>query len=209
MVLIYRKRWCLDMIKAVIFDLNGVFLKSEYLHKRMENSFGIKKDEFLPILKNIMGEVRKPNAPPVFTLWEPHIKRWKIILNEEEFLQFWFSGEHVVKEMIQLAKELQGKNIKVFILSNNFKERTTYYRKKFPELFTCVDKAYFSWETGILKDGKKAYQNILNENNLTPEDCIYFDDSQEKVDLAKSAGIDSFQFESVEKTKEIIHAHFN
>tara|TARA_Y100000034_G_C6814257_1_gene366170 strand:- start:162 stop:656 length:495 start_codon:yes stop_codon:yes gene_type:complete len=151
-----------------------------------------------------MGEVRKPNAPPAFSLWKPYLENWKITLNEEEFLQFWFSGEHVVKEIIQLARKLKEKGIKVFILSNNFKERTIYYRKEFPELFTYVDKAYFSWETGIIKNGKEAYLKVLNENSLKAEECVYFDDSEEKVNFAKNVGIKAFLFKSVEETKEII-----
>jgi len=191
-------------MKAVIFDLNGVFLESEYLHKRIEESFGVKKEDFLPVLKKIMAEVRKPHSPPAFQFWRPYLEKWRINLKEEEFLEFWFSGEHVVNGMIQLAKELKEKGIKVFILSNNFKERTIYYREKFPELFTYVDKAYFSWETGIMKDGKEAYLNVLSENELKTEDCIYFDDAEEKVNFAKSVGIKAFLFKSVEETKKII-----
>ena len=38
------------MIKAIIFDLNGVFILSPYLSNRSEEKFGVSAKEFLPAL---------------------------------------------------------------------------------------------------------------------------------------------------------------
>ena len=106
------------MYKTVIFDLNGVFLQSEPLSKRFEEKFGVTKDQFLPALKEIMAVVRKPNAPAAFTLWKPYLDQWQVSLSEQQFFDFWFSGEYLVPELVEYAQELKNGGVKVFLLSN-------------------------------------------------------------------------------------------
>jgi len=101
---------------------------------------------------------------------------------------------------------LKSKQVKVFLLSNNFKERTTYYREHFPRLFRTVNKAYFSWETGFVKPDRKAYFSICKENKLQPEECIYFDDSEQNVGVAVSLGMHAEQWQGLTRAKKTIDA---
>lgn len=192
------------MGKAVIFDLNGVFLKSDFLSERVEKKWGVKVEEFVSALKQVMGVVRKPNAPAAFSLWKPYLDRWGVVVNEKEFFSFWFSGEHVVSELVDYAKNLKENGYQVFVLSNNFKERTDYYRDHFPELFSLFDGVYFSWETGFVKPQKEAFMNLLEMNNLKPDECIYFDDSEDNVEVAKKLGIRSEIYIDLETTRIVI-----
>ncbi|OGY67859.1 MAG: hypothetical protein A3I24_02055 [Candidatus Harrisonbacteria bacterium RIFCSPLOWO2_02_FULL_41_13b] len=50
------------MTKAVIFDLNGVFVQSPKLSERFRDELGVSTEEFLPVLKEVMAKVRMPNA---------------------------------------------------------------------------------------------------------------------------------------------------
>lgn len=177
------------MVKAYIFDLNGVFLKGEYLTQRVHDKWGVDINEVLEVLNKSMEVVRQPNAVSLFSLWKDALNKWGIEITEEEFLTWWFSGEVLQKDVVKLCKELKEQGLKVFILSNNFRERTNYYRNNFPEIFEVVDKAYFSWETGFIKPSKEAFLNILNENKLNPEEVIYIDDSKKNLDVAQNLGI--------------------
>ena len=192
------------MIKAVIFDLNGVFLESQFLSERFENQFKIRSDQFVSALKQIMGIVRRPLAPSTFSLWQPYLQEWNVNLSETEFFDFWFSGEKLVPELVNYAQALRDRRVKVFILSNNFKERTEYYRKNFPEIFACVDKAYFSWETGFIKPSQEALNLVLSENNLQPQNCLYFDDSDANIEVAKDLGIKAAKWSGLEQAKKFI-----
>jgi len=177
------------MIKAVIFDLNGIFIQSDLLSDRIEKDFGIPADKFISVLKEVKPRLREPEAPAAFSLFRPRLKAIGLGLSEKEFLDYWFSGEHVDQNMIELAKNLREKQIKVFLLSNNFRERAEFYRQNFPEIFANSDGTYFSWETGFTKPDPRAWQNILSEHNLRPEECVFIDDKQENLDTAKNLGL--------------------
>ena len=105
--------------------------------------------------------------------------------------------------MIAFAASLRQKGIKVFILSNNFKERAEFYGQ-YPWIHEAVDKVYFSWQTGFVKPDPQAWQLVLSENNLNPEDCIYFDDQQKNLDAAEGLGIKSYVFTDEAELEKIV-----
>src|SRR3972149_5349504 len=63
------------MIKATIFDLNGIFIKSRKLGDRFEKDFNVPPSVFLPKLFEIMGKIRKHNAGSAFSYWEPCLNK--------------------------------------------------------------------------------------------------------------------------------------
>lgn len=193
------------MLKAAIFDLNGIFLQSEKLSDRFERDYAVPVPEFLPTLSEIMDKVRQPDAGRAFDYWEPVFKEWNIHLSEQEFWDYWFKAEKVSDEMVSLARTLKEKGIKVFILSNNFKERAEYYGH-YPWVHDAVDKVYFSWQTGYIKPDTRAWSSILEENRLIAGDCIYFDDQEKNLKAAESVGIEAHMFTTEEELKKIINS---
>jgi HAD superfamily hydrolase (TIGR01509 family) len=192
-------------MKAAIFDLNGIFLQSPKLSDRFEQTFGIPVSDFLPKLSEIMDKVRQPNAGRAFTYWEPVLKDWNIRITEQEFWDFWFKAEKVSDRMVEFGRKLRKQGIKVFILSNNFKERAEYYGH-YPWIHDAVDKLYFSWQTGFVKPDVRAWSSILEEHKLNAADCIYFDDQEKNLKAAESAGIESHLFTTEEELEKIIEA---
>lgn len=193
------------MTKAVIFDLNGVFLNGEYLSTRFQKKYPhVSTEEFIKALKEIMDIVRHPGIEDAFKFWEPYFQKWGAKMTKDEFFTFWFSGEHLVPELLEYAQKLRKKGIKVFILSNGFKERTSYHRKTFPQIFTGVDQSYFSWETGFVKPDPKALLNVLEKNQLKPEETIFFDDQDKNIAAASALGIKAIKFQNLEQLEEDI-----
>lgn len=191
------------MIKAVIFDLNGIFIQSEKLSDRFEKDFGIDSKIFIPKLIEIMEKVRRPEAGPAFLYWKPVLEEWKLNFSETEFWNYWFKAEKESDEMIQYASKLHSRGIKIIILSNNFKERAEYYGH-YTWMHEVVDRAYFSWQTGFVKPDIRAWKLILSENDLKPENCIYFDDQEKNLLAAEEVGIKSYIFTNELDLKNII-----
>ncbi len=191
------------MLKAAIFDLNGIFLQSPKLSDRFEESFKIPASEFVPRLSEIMDKVRQPNAAPAFTFWQPVLREWGVQLTEQEFWDFWFKAEKVSERMVAFSRSLREKGIRVFILSNNFKERAEYYGN-YPWIHDAVDTVYFSWQTGYVKPDPRAWSSILSEFNLAGEECIYFDDQEKNLKAAESVGIPSYLFTTEEDLETVV-----
>ncbi len=186
-------------IKAVIFDLNGVFLLSKNLSERLAEKSDKSLEEILGVMKPILKEVRN-TVRKGEEVWTPLLNL--VGMRLDEFFEFYFSGESINDQMCNYARSLRDGGFKVFTLSNNFKERTEYYRKYFPELFEVVDKSYFSWETGFVKPDPMAFQNLLIENDLKGEECIYVDDSEDNLEASKEFGIKGIKYESGEQVIE-------
>lgn len=200
----FAGRYIVLMIKAIIFDLNGVFIKSRNLSERFAEDFGVPRDEFLAALREIMQKVRQPDAIECFGYWKPYLQKWGIGFSGEEFFDYWFGSEKIDPDLAEYAKKLKGQSIKLFILSNNFRERSQYYLKNFTDFMTIFDNVYFSWQTGHQKPGPQAYLQILDENDLKANECLYFDDSERNVASAKVLGIHSYFYTGVDQTRRII-----
>ena len=192
------------MIKAIIFDLNGVFVQSRKLSDRFQADFNVATEEFLPALKDVMARVRQPGAAAMFSYWQPYFAKWRVNFSADEFADYWFHAEQVVPDMVELVEGLKARGLKIFILSNNLAERAEYYAENFTFLKTLPEKVYYSFETGFIKPDERAYRLILDENGLTPEECLYFDDSDANVAVANGLGLRAWKFEGVEKLKEQI-----
>jgi HAD superfamily hydrolase (TIGR01509 family) len=193
------------MLKAAIFDLNGIFLQSEKLSERFQRDYGVLISDFLPKLSEIMDAVRQPDAGKAFDYWGPVLKEWNVPLTEQRFWDYWFKAEHVSDGMVAFANRLRERGIKVFILSNNFKERADYYGQ-YPWAHDAVDKIYFSWQTGYVKPDVRAWSSILEEYQLAPEDCIYFDDQEKNLKAAESVGIEAHLFTDEEELQRAVEA---
>lgn len=195
------------MIKAIIFDLNGVLMHTPRLSDKIHQEFDVSIDEFMIALTEIMGHVRMPGAGDAFEYWQPHFKKWGVNLNREEFFNFWFKDVTIDSKLVELLKDLRTRGVQLFILSNNFKERSEYYQKNFKLLSDTFIKVYYSWQTGFVKPDPRAYKNILTENNLKAEECLYVDDSTDNVKLASNLGIKSFVFKGSDNLKKILQDH--
>ncbi len=193
------------MIKAIIFDINGVLINDAGpLSSRLEEKFGIPATETYPLIKTTLHQVREPgiNSRP---LWQPLLD--KLNLSYDELFKFWFEGESLNGDLLQFAKELKQKGIKIVVLSNNFPERTSSYRQRFPELFEVIDEQYFSWETGHIKPHPDAFAQILAKHSFLPSEYVYLDNSDENLDAAAQMGIVSHKYVDVADTKQFITTH--
>lgn len=188
------------MISAVMFDLNGVFIQSPKLSDRFREAFGVAEAEFMPALKAALTAARLPNGPSVYDAMRPHFDSWKLSLTRESFFEFWFSGEHEVPEMIALARELRTQGLRVLILSNNFRERSQYY-SGFQNINDAVNHVYYSWETGYVKSDPRAFQYVLEHEQLVPNACVFFDDTEENVRVASGLGMHAIVFRDVADTR--------
>lgn len=86
-------------------------------------------------------------------------------------------------------QKLNGKNIRLFILSNFTTAGLTHLLYFFPDFFALFDDILISGATGFAKPDRQAYAQLLNKHALKPQDTIFIDDKQGHIDAACSLGI--------------------
>ena len=104
-------------------------------------------------------------------------------------------------DVTELLEKLKARGLKLYLLSNIFVRDSNYFKNKYPFL-TRFDKLYFSSDTGFIKPDPRAYELVLKENNVKPEDCIFFDDTPRNVEAARALGIEAYVFESADMVRE-------
>jgi HAD superfamily hydrolase (TIGR01509 family) len=193
------------MKNTVILDCNGLFftLKEKFLH-RFCRDFDVPLEVFMPVHLEIMNNVRRPDAPNIFSLWQPHFLEWGISLQEEEFYQYWFDAEKEHDEMIECVKVIRATGARVIILSNNFRERYEYKKDFFDKINQSVDAVYYSWNTGFVKPHADSFNLVLATQNVTADQCLFFDDSPQNVAAAEGLGITSYIFTNIDEMKGIL-----
>lgn len=195
------------MIKAVIFDLNGVFVTSQKLSERFRDYLGVPETHFIPVLEEAMQKMRLPGAGDGYAYFAPHLKVWGVALPPRLFWDFWFEPEEAVPEIVGIVERVRASGAKVIVLSNNFKERMEYYDRRFPFLRALTDAVYYSWQTGFVKSDPRAYQKILMDFNLQPAEILFFDDSCENIAVAKGLGINAYIFQGIDGVREALKQH--
>ncbi|HVU80298.1 MAG TPA: HAD-IA family hydrolase [Candidatus Paceibacterota bacterium] len=114
-----------------------------------------------------------------------------------------FIAERENDEVVAIVKELKERGVRLFLLSNIFIWDSAHFLRKFPSL-QLFEKCYFSSDTGLAKPSPAAYQKVLEENGLNPEDCVFFDDTRANVEGAKALGIETHVFEDVTAVRKVL-----
>lgn len=106
--------------------------------------------------------------------------------------------EGIPVEHIRLLQQLK-KDYSLYLLSNTnslhiqrIKELCGPFNyKQFTDQFQQV---YYSHEMGLRKPDPAFFQNILEKENINPEDCFFIDDREDNIEAAKALGMECWHF---------------
>jgi HAD superfamily hydrolase (TIGR01509 family) len=85
----------------------------------------------------------------------------------------------------------------------NFVKQTVPF---FEDFKNCFDVFYLSQEIHLRKPNADIFEFVLNENSLTPNECLFIDDTKDNTDTAKKLG---FHVWNIDETTEDIINLFN
>ena len=183
-------------VKAIIFDLGGVILNIDYrLTIAAFTKLGVKNSELFYSKKaqnHIFDKIEIGAITPNYFLGElqKHCKN----ANKNEIEKAWNSMLLDLPEKRLNYIQNLSKNYRLFLLSNTNNLHIKALRKKIGEKrwanFTSLfNKIYLSHEIGFRKPNKEAFQIILNENSLKPNNVLFIDDSPQHIEGAKNLNI--------------------
>ncbi|MEI7596131.1 MAG: HAD family phosphatase [Bacteroidota bacterium] len=207
----------MSSIKNIIFDFGGVVLNIDFqLTIDAFKKLGIKNPEelvtkfkqantFILLEKNEIGQKEFFNELKLYA---------DKFISDEELLLAWNALLlDIPKYRIFLLKNIKS-NYRTFLLSNTNKIHYDKYLldmqnehgvKSFDDLF---EKAYFSFDHGMVKPDKEFYQKVLSENNLNPSETIYIDDLEKNLLPAQELGMYVYHLKDEDDIVELFDEEF-
>jgi HAD superfamily hydrolase (TIGR01509 family) len=191
------------MIKAVCFDLDGVYFKSSGFKEFKAALVNLGADiEKVDYVLGKSPEINKFKAGEMSAdeFWKFAGEYWSIPKTTEEFMEIMVSHYEIDPEVETLRKSLKDKGYGICICSNNYTSRIEALDKKF-NFLKDFDFYVFSYEAGALKPDKKVFQALVDRSKLQANEIAYSDDNPDRLQGAIELGIQAFVFEDFHQFK--------
>jgi putative hydrolase of the HAD superfamily len=199
-------------IRAVISDFGGV------LTTPLLNSFVAFQDE-----TGISGETlgramqriaERDGAHPLFELEKGNLTEPAFLAQVSEalepelghrpeihrFKEVYFEALQPNEPMIELMRELRGRDYRMALLTNNVREWEPYWRSMLPvdDIFEVVVDSGF---VGMRKPEPEIYELTLERlgDGIGASDCLFVDDVEVNVDAARKLGMITVHFRDSEQ----------
>jgi epoxide hydrolase-like predicted phosphatase len=183
------------MIKAIIFDFGGVFsIIDDFQEFWQKNGvkLGVDPEEAIEIFsplweKACVGQIDSNiilEKLGTFTKTDPKKLKGQLI----ELSGFRDELYEYVK------KNLKGK-YKLAILSDHVEAwlELVLEEKKFREVFDVIVTSY---NTGFVKPDIRIFEKVLKDLDVKAEECIFVEDMQENLVVAKNLGMNIIEFKN-------------
>lgn len=195
------------MIKAIIFDVGGVLIKTVDQTPRMKlaKEFNLTMPEIHGL---VFGTSKNKDPQLGIITWEEHLTGIckKLAINDEDgedFIDMFFAGDHLDSVLIEEIEILKEK-YKIGILSNAMSNLTELLTESW-EIINHFEVVVNSSEEGLRKPDKRIYTIALEKLSVLPEEAIFIDDKEENSSAATELGIHGIQYTSTEQTLKDIH----
>lgn len=199
------------MIKNIIFDFGGVLLdwNPRYLYKSYFNN-DEEMEHFLADICNGEWNIRQDAGRP----FAEAVKELQAKFPEyAEAIQMYDDDwEKMLKcelpESIDLLKELKFMGYGIYGLTNWSAEKIGYAFANY-SFFSLFDGIVVSGVEKVVKPDRKIYEILLERYPLKPGECVFIDDNQDNVDMAKVLGINAIRFDNIGNVKEHLETLLN
>lgn len=189
------------MIKTVIFDIGNVLV--DFSWREFFDKYGLDKETYERLSKatvlnedwnefdlgNLTTEEIlarfKENDPGIADVIDRVFADANGLVSRRDYAIPWI-------------KELKEKGLKVLVLSN-FSEKVLEDCADAMDFLPYVDGGILSYREKVIKPMPEIYKRLIEQNDLVPQECVFFDDLQKNLDGAAAFGIHTILFEDKEQ----------
>lgn len=175
------------MIEAVVFDVDGVLVRSGRFGKKLSREMGLPRDALDAFWRGPFAQCSLGLSDLKREL-EPFLARWGYPGSVEECLAEWFEADSGLnQEVLDVVERLRRRGVPCHVASTQERCRAAYLEGPmgFARRF---DRLFFSCHLGVRKPQPEFYRRVTGELGLTAPAVLFFDDQQANVDAARAIG---------------------
>lgn len=190
-------------IRAVIWDLGGVLLRTEDPRPRqaLAESLGLSQEALEEIVfGGESGRSAQLGLIPVEQHWLNVLQRFDLRPEDRPAFEkrFW-GGDRLDRELLEFIRMLR-RRYKVGLLSNAFSDLRHYLTEVW-QLSELFDAIIISAEVGVMKPDERIYRLALEQLGVSPEQAVFLDDFERNVQGAKKVGMKAIHFRGPEQAR--------
>jgi putative hydrolase of the HAD superfamily len=193
-------------VKVIFLDIGGVLLSNGWGHESRQKAaqkFHLDYAE-MDALHHFIFNVYEINSITLNEYLDRVVFNHPRDFSREDFKTFMLAQTVELPEMLSWLKEWK-KNCGFHIISiNNEGRELNDFRVKRFGLHQCFDAFISSCEVGMRKPDPGIFTLAMGIAQVSPEECIYFDDRLMLVQAAQKLGITSFHHTNFSVTKGIL-----
>jgi len=189
------------MIKNLIFDLGGVCFQGHFLRnfsKNLREVTNIDEDSILKAFIQFdapyeVGDIR----PEEF--WTQFRAKLDLSLDVRQLQEIFINTSISNDDVLAMIQQLK-KKYRTILLTNNYEDMYIKLDKQ------IHFKKYFHYEfascfLGIKKPDERIFRHVYESLGLVPSECVFIDDQDKNVHVAKKLGMFSIKFENIKQLR--------
>lgn len=196
------------MIKAICFDLDGVYFSEKgkiAFHKNLVSLTNNEKVVIEALYQSeemhqfVKGEISEDN------FWNYLRAKLMIDLTNQELRDLWIKEYEVDQDVRDYVLKAREAGYITCVCSNNNIARVEALQQKF-NFLEDFDVKIFSYLVGETKPQKKIFEALINQSGVRAEEIIYSDDNPMRIKGAQELGINVFVFEGFDQFIDSLNA---
>lgn len=195
----------MSIIKAVIFDVDGVLINSKddfgkYLwQKNIEKDLGLSQNKLSKLFSKDWSLVLKGHVD-THQHFKTRFMALGIELPVDRFIEYWLTHDlNINTEIFPIVKSI--KTAKLYIGTNQDSHRAAFLQKKFAPYF---DGIFASHHLGYMKPEPDFFKHVESNLNLQPENIAFVDDLLPNIQAAKKLGWTCHHYQNSQACKDFI-----
>jgi epoxide hydrolase-like predicted phosphatase len=193
-------------IKAVIWDVGGVLIRTQDQHprERLAKSYNLTRAELSALVFDSEEAVRATIGEiPESVLWQKVAHTLNIPASKlANFKQQFWAGDCFDQELYAFIGKLRPR-FKTGLLSNAWSEARKETDERF-HLLGVFDVLVYSAEVHLAKPDPRIYQLALERLGVQPQEAIFVDDFPINIEAAKALGMHGVRFENSQQAQQFV-----
>lgn len=200
------------MIKAVIFDMGGVLLRTFDLAPReaLGQRYGVTLQQLFEIIfASESSQQAERGEKSDADHWTWALDQLGVLPEDRaDFIRQWWAGDQMDYDLLEFINSLRPA-VRTGLLSNAWLGTRANITKHWGSLEPYFDVVIFSAEAGMRKPAPEFFHWLLEKLGAKPEETIFVDDFGENIQAAQRLGLRTVKFCSADQAKQEVLAMLN